>query len=412
MDSKKKISAASAAHVTPVVSKGTERLTSERLTSEKVLDALGDKTEVKNYKVMCELLGQPETAGNTKRAQTKDWLRFFDYEKKGQKYIINEVYDSPLPKPARKNDLYASMVESTLAAMLAQQPGYCCHLTKQQLFKKLYMVNERYGTWRDQAGKKYGNEPIECQSTIPVEENYILNAHEVDRFYCDAGLFLNDVLDRALRSLQNYRGMIRYSAHTVIVSTEMIDGQEVKQKRTATTDEEKIVLGVRQEVMHQMGMLNIPAIYVSGNGKRFFNKVNAILHERCGWDYTYEEYEIIYDEAHMKRRLPEVQKSTEELVRLFGVPLNKAIANGMNNAILTRRQKTGKKKYAFETEDGEKISFSTGPNPMFDAERTQAYARQKLLTELMVRISPESYDETYKTTVCLDTSNSTQIEIY
>ena len=193
------------------------QIDSHELSTIIVQQALAGKSEVKTYRDMCSLLGQPEKTGNAKRAQTQDWLRFFDYEKKGQKFIINEIYDSPLPRPARKSDVYASLVESTLAAMLANQPGYCCHLTKQQLYRQLYMVNEHYGKWRNKSGSITTYSPVAFKSTIPVDNSYVLNAWEVDRFYNVAGLFLNGVLERALRSLQNYRGMIKYNTHTIIV---------------------------------------------------------------------------------------------------------------------------------------------------------------------------------------------------
>ena len=370
------------------------------LTSESVNSALADLSEVKNYKEMCSLLKQPEKGGTAKRAQTQDWLRFFDYEKKGQKFIINEIYDSPLPRPARKSDVYASLVESTLAAMLANQPGYCCHLTKQQLYRQLYMVNEHYGKWRNKSGSVTTYSPVAFKSTIPVDNSYVLNAWEVDRFYNVAGLFLNGVLERALRSLQNYRGMIKYNTHTIIVYTE----NGYKDKRIATIEEEEIVLSVKQKVMHDMGLPTIPSIYISGSGNKFFDAVNQILYDSYGWDYTYEEYEIIYNKEHMERRLPEVQKTTRELIELFGIPLNKAIANGINNAVLTSKQRQYRKKTQSDT--------SWGALPPVDVSTTEFITRQKLLTELMVRISPESYDHTYNTEVTLDTTNKTEIQGY
>lgn len=53
--------------------------------------------EVKNYKIMCELLNQEVTNGNSKKYQIKNWNRYFDYTKQGQKFIINEIFDKPFP---------------------------------------------------------------------------------------------------------------------------------------------------------------------------------------------------------------------------------------------------------------------------------------------------------------------------
>lgn len=52
---------------------------------------------VKNYKVMCELLGEQVTTGNAKKAQLKEWERYFSFERQGQKFLIGEIYDIPYP---------------------------------------------------------------------------------------------------------------------------------------------------------------------------------------------------------------------------------------------------------------------------------------------------------------------------
>lgn len=62
---------------------------------------LAEGMVVKNYKEMCALLGEGEKDGNSKKAQIKNWNRFFSYEKQGQKFVIRDVYENPLPKPKR-----------------------------------------------------------------------------------------------------------------------------------------------------------------------------------------------------------------------------------------------------------------------------------------------------------------------
>lgn len=53
---------------------------------------------VKNYKVLCELLGEPVKDGKSKKYQLQNFSRFFDWEKIGQKFIISDIYTSPLDK--------------------------------------------------------------------------------------------------------------------------------------------------------------------------------------------------------------------------------------------------------------------------------------------------------------------------
>lgn len=53
---------------------------------------------VKNYKVLCELLGQEVKDGKAKKYQLENFKRYFEWEKVGQKFTIMDIYDTPLEK--------------------------------------------------------------------------------------------------------------------------------------------------------------------------------------------------------------------------------------------------------------------------------------------------------------------------
>lgn len=54
---------------------------------------------VKNYKELCVLLGQEiSKGGSSRKAQLKEFARYFEWERDGQKYIITDIYDTPLSK--------------------------------------------------------------------------------------------------------------------------------------------------------------------------------------------------------------------------------------------------------------------------------------------------------------------------
>ena len=52
----------------------------------------------KNYKELCAYLGETPTTANSKKAQIKEWERYFSFRKEGQKIIITEVFDTPKDK--------------------------------------------------------------------------------------------------------------------------------------------------------------------------------------------------------------------------------------------------------------------------------------------------------------------------
>lgn len=57
---------------------------------------------IKNYKQLCELLNQEVEFGNSKKSQLLEFERYFDWEKIGQKFIITDVYDTPLDKEDKR----------------------------------------------------------------------------------------------------------------------------------------------------------------------------------------------------------------------------------------------------------------------------------------------------------------------
>lgn len=72
---------------------------------ENYKDILKVGMEIKNYKYFCKLLNEDVQYGNSKKAQHKEWLRHFNYEKQGHKFIITEIYDTPKEKQdLRKNN--------------------------------------------------------------------------------------------------------------------------------------------------------------------------------------------------------------------------------------------------------------------------------------------------------------------
>ena len=45
----------------------------------------------KNYKELCQALGELVKGGDAKNAQLKKWSRYFSYERQGHKFIITEI---------------------------------------------------------------------------------------------------------------------------------------------------------------------------------------------------------------------------------------------------------------------------------------------------------------------------------
>ena len=60
--------------------------------------------EFKNYKELCEYLGEKEKGGEGKKAQIKRWQRSFKWHKEGHKIVIDEVLSETIADPWKGNN--------------------------------------------------------------------------------------------------------------------------------------------------------------------------------------------------------------------------------------------------------------------------------------------------------------------
>jgi hypothetical protein len=63
--------------------------------------------KIKNYKALCELIGEEVKTSNSKKAQMKELKRFIELEKNGHTFYIKDVYkdvDKKVDKRIKQND--------------------------------------------------------------------------------------------------------------------------------------------------------------------------------------------------------------------------------------------------------------------------------------------------------------------
>ena len=82
-----------------------------------------------NYKQLCQLLDLPVlSGGNTKQAQIKNLKCYMDFEKSGQKFIITDIFDTPLTindqRKLGNNSIYVKYIEVILLQYLSKQNGF------------------------------------------------------------------------------------------------------------------------------------------------------------------------------------------------------------------------------------------------------------------------------------------------
>ena len=343
---------------------------------------------VKNYKFLCEMLQQPVKAGKSRTLQLKDFKRYFDWEKTGQKFIITDVYDTPLPKDDRRklgnNSIYVQCVEVVLLEYLSKQDGHASTLTKRNWWKMLGIVNRKYGTMPE--------EQLE-----DLDES--VNPWEIRHFYQRCNSRLTQILFSALNSLQSRR-VIEYETQTMIVAKNEY-GKSVY--FVATDAQKKKILDVEHYVLNVVYKYEkMVQVFLRFQEKEFYEKVNEILFEKYGWDHCFKQIKIIY--------ISGVKQVYDELkVNLQKELLNQRVMTAVENSMKKqyerwiRDQELYKNQLKFYDDmvlrnliEGVENEFSEPERP-FNPPSTYVEAHTLLMDELIkighkdMKFSPEEF---------------------
>lgn len=239
---------------------------------------------VKNYREMCRILNEQVCEGNSKKAQLKEWARYFLWEKKGQKFIILDIYDEPLPKDDGRQDknIYVQYIQVILMKILAKQrdskePFY---ITTNQLWKLLGMINNHY--------KNISLD--ELNERIP---EYEIKSFDMKKFYQRCNQRLREILFSSLSRLQN-KALIKYDIEIVIV---YIDANGEVIYEPANDEQEKCVLKAERKALLDMKLETKRQVYAKFKDTEYFSRVNAYLQEWYGWEYTFNRIKIKYNKS-------------------------------------------------------------------------------------------------------------------
>ena len=239
---------------------------------------------VKNYKEMCRILNEQVCEGDSKKAQLKEWARYFLWEKKGQKFIILDIYDEPLPKDdGRQNkNIYVQYIEVILMKILSKQkntkePFY---ITTNQLWKLLGMINNNYKN-------------ISLDDLNNMITDYEVTSFDMKKFYQRCNQRLREILFSSLNKLED-RALIKYEIETVIV---FFDEDRKTVYKPANDIQKKKILKAERKALLDMQLETKQHAYAKFKEMEFFEKVNAYLHEWYGWEYTFNRIKINYNKS-------------------------------------------------------------------------------------------------------------------
>ncbi len=249
------------------------------------LDNLKNDMIVKNYKEMCLILGEETMEGNSRKAQIKEWERHFDYERQGNKYIIKEVYSTPLPKDFSDNDVYTKYVQVILMKHLKEQGSG--EFTMKQLLQLCGFVNQYWDDMNLLA------EYVDENDITYQQARYYYN-----QLYGHVYTYCTKAITRCLDRLQK-RGFLRWNKVLFI--------QQDNKTREATVEETEKYLDVVCKVKEEMGFKYLN-VY---NRNEYYKKISEYIAE-YEWDNAFNFIRIVYAPSFIDKIIEESEKEYME----------------------------------------------------------------------------------------------------
>ena len=334
---------------------------------------LSEGTLVKNYKEMCSLLGCTTRTGNSKKSQIKNWKRYFDFEKVGQKFLIAEIYAEPFPtEDSRKlkEGLYVKYIELLLLKHLSECQGHQTKISKGSLYSVLGLANHNYKNLRDDY------EIVRENVQENVGRAVAISNFDVRHFYQRADTKLTKILYTALESMSK-RFLIKYESEYIIILNREEDdnGEEVLHTKIANAKEVSQILAAQHIVLNEMGFETITQVSLRYKLKEFYQRVNKYLLAEYQWQGVFSQLSIIYINNIAK----EIPLKAEEIRKLSSTvqreQLNQIVINTLNNQAQKKFEKNDEdvtKQVIFGLDDNEKACTFKYKNDYIEAQEALA----------------------------------------
>lgn len=268
----------------------------------------------KTYKELCHALHEEETSSNSKKAQIENWARFFKFRREGRKFIIDEIYDTPLPprvvqrnKPSECADLmYPSLVE-----LMSESDDHSICAPKIELLESLGFISSDYYKCPAFQGTKHFDISTDISlDEIPVDENNILQK-EVHRICTSV---INQYFERGLENLQK-RHKIRYEK---TYQYSMDDDGKIY---ILSDSEYKVrIEAAKLDALEKVGCKTIAQAWMKGVHLRYAVCLRKILKER------YQIHEV--REVYLIKHFGNFANAQNKLRKELGDNDSKKVLNG------------------------------------------------------------------------------------
>lgn len=164
----------------------------------------------KNYKSLCDILDEPIKAGKSKQLQLKDWERYFNCTKNGNKFIITEIYDIPKEKKDNRNggnnsSIISDIIHDYIVSSL-ELSSYCAIVgSKSGIIRQIGLVDSEFSNCYYNFDETFSH-IVDGQSVqyTSIEKEFYFD-------YCDK--VMNSYKNRLNRVLDNFGDAINIAKY-------------------------------------------------------------------------------------------------------------------------------------------------------------------------------------------------------
>lgn len=340
------------------------------MNKEKILDTGNISTGLvlKNYKHLCQVLNEPVKAGNSKKAQLKEFTRYFDYTTDGYKIIITHMYDQPLDKIDGRGGATHYVAHSermgSILLYLHSKKNIDGELFMpiHTLLKEMNMINSNY-SFANSNRKK---------TSVYLDIGELVLEEFFDKTKQTFKRNVESMLDR----LKNRVLIDWYKVKTVCVANGEVkkdsygrikinsqivvdeyDNQHIElttetnttvQFRPATSYERELIVNVEWEVMNDLNCESKQEIVAKDKWKLFSKKVNEQLFNEANIIYHYDSYRITMNREGISQAVNELNEINprKELNQL-----NEDVKNQIYTNTLKRKEAAHK-----QIEEGKRLN--------------------------------------------------------
>ncbi|MDF2941238.1 MAG: hypothetical protein K0S01_96 [Herbinix sp.] len=285
--------------------------------------------ETYSYPAICILLSEDKKKGtNAKEAQFKIWRQYFKFEilkGEGGKILVTYIYKRLQPKKTdfRNNgnhSIYVSYIELLIADKFSKCDAWKIESTKRNLYKELGMIN----------GMNY-------EKKAPIKE---ATNQDVDIFFNRTNQRLASILQSSLKFLKR-KGCLSFKEVIFVVQV----GEKSNVNRRAFPKEVKAINKIKRALLDEYGMKDERYVYLKFKSKEFYAKLNRIIYDKLGFDWSYKCYELIYLPKQLKTKVSKIEISTiKEALKLSDEDRNTNMY-ALNTRIMEAINRDAEKKY-------------------------------------------------------------------